>query len=290
MPRPGNLAKAVLIEMWPGSDNELAEQDQRGGAAKRVTVQFNPESLKVTFANQNAGGSQPGGSAVQFVGQSTTKLALDLWFDVQLPLPEGTADPQGDVRNLTREVAFFMTPQQTTRDGATGLLPPAVKFSWGSFLFNGTVHTMDETLEHFSEDGKPLRAKMSLTLSKQNLDFEFNPAGQGGTSRGAAAAAAASGGAGSPAAGTRPMQMARAGDTVQKAASRAGVSDWKKVALANGIENPRLVPPGRLLDVSGRVPASASAALGLSGATSPRADASRTAASAAVRRAGSTGR
>jgi hypothetical protein len=270
MPSPGKLEKAVLIEMWPGSNNELAEQNQDGGPAKRVTVQFNPESLKVALSNQNAGGDQPGGSATQFVGQGTTKLSLELWFDAQLPLPEGTEDPQADVRNLTKEVAYFMTPQETTREGATGLLPPGVKFLWGSFLFNGTVDSMEETLEHFSEDGKPLRARVSLSLSKQDLKFEFGAAGQGGTSKGASAAAAAAGGAGTPAAGTKPMQMARDGDTVQKAAARAGVSDWKKVALANGIENPRLVPPGKLLDVSGKVTVSASASFGLSGSTSLR--------------------
>jgi hypothetical protein len=274
MPSPGTLAKAVLIELWPGSNNQLAEQNQQGGPAKRVTVQFNPESLKVALSNQNAGGDQPGGSATQFVGQGTTKLSLDLWFDAQLPRPEGSEDPQGDVRNLTKEVAYFMTPQEVTREGATGLLPPGVKFLWGTFLFNGTVDSMNETLEHFSEEGKPLRAKVSLSLSKQDLKFEFGAAGEGGTSKGAAAAAAASGGAGTPAAGTKPMQMAQAGDTVQKAAARAGVSDWKKVALCNGIENPRLVPPGKLLDVSGSVPARAAASLGLSGATAPRAPSS----------------
>jgi hypothetical protein len=260
MPSPGNLKKAILIEMWPGSNNELDVQNRDGDKekAKRVTVQFNPESLKLTFSNHNSGGDQPAGSSTQFVGQGTTKLTLELWFDAQLPRPEGSEDPKGDVRNLTKEVAYFMTPQGTTREGATRLVPPAVKFLWGTFLFNGTVDSMEETLEHFSEDGTPLRAKVSLSLSKQDLKFEFGTAGQGGTSRGAAAA------------GTKPMQMARDGDTIQKAAARAGVSDWKKVALANGIENPRLVPPGKLLDVSGRVSMSSSASLGLSGATSLR--------------------
>jgi hypothetical protein len=61
--------------------------------------------------------------------------------------------------------------------------------------------------------------------------------------------------------------MARAGDTVQGAAARAGVADWKAVAVANGIENPRRVDPGSLLNVSGAASATGAARLGLTGAT-----------------------
>lgn len=90
MPKPGTLEKATLTELWPGSDNQLGERNRDGGAPKRVTVQFNPQTLKVSLSNQNAGGSQPGGSSTQFVGQGTTKLTLELWFDVTLPRPPGT--------------------------------------------------------------------------------------------------------------------------------------------------------------------------------------------------------
>jgi|GEM_PF-728733 len=268
MPKPGTLEKATLTEMWPGSDDKLKEQNSSGGAARVVTVQFNPATLKVSFSNQAAGGTQPAGSAVQFVGQGTTKLSVELWFDVTLPLPPNTPDPGGDVRKLTQEVAYFMTPQSVTKNGQTGLLPPGVKFLWGSFLFKGTVDSMEETLELFSEDGKPLRAGVTLSLSKQELAFEFGAGGGGGGSGGGGG-----GGFGPPGggggAGTQPLQMAQAGDTVQAAAARAGAGDWKAVAMANGIENPRLVSPGALLNVSGAASATGAASLGLSGATAP---------------------
>ena len=35
-------------------------------------MQFNPETLTVTYTNQSAGGDQRGGSALQFVGKGTT--------------------------------------------------------------------------------------------------------------------------------------------------------------------------------------------------------------------------
>jgi Contractile injection system tube protein len=72
------LSKAKLVEL-----QENLETTLDGG--KEIPVQFNPDSLKVTYANevkQPEGGDQAAGtSGRQFVGAGTTKLALTLWFD-----------------------------------------------------------------------------------------------------------------------------------------------------------------------------------------------------------------
>lgn len=260
MPIAGKLEKAILTEMWPSGPDKALEIKGQSGPAKVVKVQFNPQTLKVSLSNQNAGGNQSGGGSTQFVAQGTTKLSLELWFDVTLPRPDGAADPKGDVRNLTKEVAFFMTPQKLN-DGS-GSAPPGVQFQWGTFLFKGTVDSMEETLDLFSEDGKPLRAGVTLSLSKQDLNFDFCKPGQPGC----ADPSAAAGGGGAPA-GTQPLSMAKGGQTVQGLAAGAGVSDWKAVAIANGIENPRLVSPGALLNVSGSLSGAGAATLGLTGGT-----------------------
>jgi hypothetical protein len=199
------------------------------------------------------------------VGQGTTKLSLELWFDVTLPLPSGADDPAGDVRNLTKEVAYFMTPQEVTKKGKKGLVPPGVQFQWGTFLFKGTVDSVEETLELFSEDGKPLRAGVQLSLSKQDLKFEFGTAGATPPGGGQGDGGGLGGG---PPAGTQPLAMAKAGDTIQGLSASAGIGDWKAAAIANGIENPRLVSPGALINVSGSISGSGAASLGLTGATS----------------------
>lgn len=262
MPIAGKLEKAILTEMWPSGPNKALEIKGQNGPAKVVKVQFNPQTLKVSLSNQNAGGNQSGGGSTQFVAQGTTKLSLELWFDVTLPRPDGAGDPQGDVRNLTREVAFFMTPQKLN-DGS-GSAPPGVQFQWGTFLFKGTVDSMEETLDLFSADGKPLRAGVTLSLSKQDVNFDFCKPGQPGCADPSAAASGAGGGA---PAGTQPLSMAKGGQTVQGMAAGAGVSDWKAVAIANGIENPRLVSPGALLNVSGSISGAGAATLGLTGGT-----------------------
>jgi hypothetical protein len=231
--------KLEKAQLWELEDN--FSKEKAGG--KRVTVQFNPESLKVSFANQvekqDGAGDQKGSPAMQFVGAGSTKLALQLWFDVTQPIPEGAA-PTGetevtDVRKLTHEVAFFITP---TPDGKK-FKPPATRFLWGTFQFDGIVESMEESLEFFSPEGKPLRASVSLNISQQKIQFAFaDPKNQPG-------AAAA------PAPGTKPFTQAPAASTVQGLADSQGKGDiWQIIAEANGIENPRMLQPGQLLDLN----------------------------------------
>jgi len=109
MPKPVQLAKAELREIEWSQNQDVKEINHPQNTVK---VQFNPETLKVSFANQNAGGDQRGGSAVQFVGAGTTKLTLELWFDVSLPQADGKVAEHGDVRKLTERVAYFIKPKK----------------------------------------------------------------------------------------------------------------------------------------------------------------------------------
>jgi hypothetical protein len=220
------LAKAKLIEL-----DQQFTQEKSGG--QQVEVQFNPESLKVSFANQIVqpqGGDQSAGTAGrQFVGAGTTKLALQLWFDVTAM----EQDPVDDVRRLTQKVVYFMTPQKADADPKK-LAPPGVRFQWGSFLFDGMVDGLEETLEFFSPAGKPLRANVNLTLSQQKiLKSEFEGDGR------------------VPAlAGHAPLNAAKQNDSVQNMAAKKGNPDWQSIARAHDIEDPLRLAPGQLIDLN----------------------------------------
>ena len=138
MPESQPLAKAELHELDAQFMNEI-------NLDKAVKVQFNPESLKVSFANQIATsdgpGDQKGTPSRQHVGAGTTKLSLQLWFDVTAPQPEGETKVN-DVRKLTQKVAYFITPRQQKDK----FIPPAVRFLWGSFQFDGLMESMEESL------------------------------------------------------------------------------------------------------------------------------------------------
>jgi hypothetical protein len=238
VPEAANLAKAELRQL----DANFKETIKPNTWCK---VQFNPETLKVSFANQiqqpSGQGDQRGKAAAQFVGAGTTKLALSLWFDVGSPQPEGVP-PVDDVRKLTAKVAYFITPKQV--EGKKGkFTPPAVRFLWGSFQFDGIMESLEETLELFSPAGKPLRASLAVAISQQEIrEFTFADAGPDGGPTG-------------PAPGTRPLAQPPEDATVQGVADAAGQGgDWPSMAAANGIENPRQLGPGAVLDLALRAP------------------------------------
>lgn len=233
-----SLAKAQLIELDQGF-----EKEKDGG--RKVAVQFNPESLKVTFANQIVqpqGGDQAAGNAGrQFVGAGTTKLALQLWFDVTAM----EKDAVDDVRRLTQDVVYFMTPQKSDQDPAK-LAPPGIRFQWGSFLFDGMVEALEETLDYFSPDGKPLRASIALTLSQQKiLVSTFKGDGKVPNRP-----------------GQTPLKSAKQGDSLQGMAGKDGKQDWQGIAEANGIEDPLRMSPGQLVNLQAGVGVGAGAGIG----------------------------
>ena len=250
MPESVKLEKAELRQL----DAEFKEEIKR---EKWTKVQFNPESLKVSFANQietpQGAGDQQGTPARQFVGAGTTKLSLQLWFDITQPTPEGLPE-ENDVRKLTQRVAYFITPVQE----GTKFVPPAVRFLWGSFQFDGLMESLEENLEFFSPEGRPLRASMTLNLTQQKIT-EF-------TIKDVAAPA------GGPTPGTRPLTEAPANKSLQSLADGQGKGgDWQSIAAANNIENPRLLAPGQLIDMNAtppKVSAGASASFG-AGAAGP---------------------
>jgi Contractile injection system tube protein len=226
---------------------ELHELDPDGEEAKdkknTLYVQFNPETLKVSFANQiKPSGDQKDTSGWLYVGKGSTKLGVQLWFDVTAPLRNEYRGIR-DVRELTKKVAYFITPG-TAHDTAKELYyaPPGVRFIWGTFQFDGIMESLEESLEFFSPDGRPLRASVQISLTQQKIDFTIRkqPAGQPQ-------------GAGLPGGappGTSPLTEAAAGSSLQKLAAGMGQAEkWQRIAQNNGIENPRVLSPGQLIDM-----------------------------------------
>ena len=245
---PLSLKQAILKEIWWTDKGAPLDKGPGGQDGKQFTVQFNPQTLKVSFSNQKAGGEQPKGSSTQFVGKGVTKLAMELWFDISYAQAQGRvqAEPKNettiDVRSLTQQVAYFMQPQAVKGKPDT-YVPPGISISWGTFLFQGVMDSMDETLDLFSDQGLPLRASVSISVSRQEIIFDPKKT------------AVLSG-----APGVQPFDVMNAGEPLQK---RAGPNDWKQAALANGIENPRMMSPGALVNLSAGVSLSGAASLGV---------------------------
>lgn len=260
---PG-YAKATITEWNLGASNAIGSPVS-GGVS--LTVDFDPHSLQLRYAvtAPNAG-QQTQSSAVQRNKApaqrttATTTLSLTLVFD---STATGTS-----VQLKTDELVKLTNAAPATSTSK----PPAAKvmrFNWGSFMFYGSVTSMSQTLEYFSAQGTPLRATVELSL--QQVD---KPPAASGASSGSAPPASCGSGVGtagsagssvpasappgiSAATGTTPLTLSAAGDTVQDIAAQAGTSvSWKVVAAANNVDNPRILAPGTVLDLSGTAPAS----------------------------------
>jgi len=159
------LAKAKLIPL----DDSGAESDE----SKHINVQFNPSSLKVTLANTLKADSKSSssGAAAQFVDKSSSSLAIELMFDTTLK--SDGAEANTDVRQQTQKIAeAFMKPIEGSGDKL--LAPARCRFQWGAFMFVGMMGSYNETLDFFSPEGIPLRAKLGLSLKEDKFQFERN--------------------------------------------------------------------------------------------------------------------
>lgn len=222
-----SISRAELIEIEYDKDQGSYEKT----GAKSVAVQFNPQSLKVNYKNQQAGKGKQGTSGVQYVGTGSTSLSVDLLFDVTRPT--GKQSDTSDVRYLTEEVNYFMRDLKKEKEGKYS--PPGVRFLWGSFLFDGVMDSMSETLEFFDPEGRPLRATVSISLSKQEIQFVRPESGPGPRS-------AEQEGGGTAAEERPPGAENTSGKPLQQIAAERGQQDnWKETARKNDVENPRAI-------------------------------------------------
>lgn len=205
---------------------------------QKVIVHFNPQSLKVHYETSGVTGSEllrqqteEQGKPAQPTGFTST-LTLDLVFD--------TTQNGQDVRNTTLVLAHMLQPARDNSNPKAPLGVSLVRFCWGSFLFNGNITSMDETLDFFSEQGIPLRATVNLSMNSVALDTN--------TTNDQTSSTAAQTNTG---VGTNALTLSQTGDSVQNLTGRAGIgNNWPAVASANNIENPRLLPTGTILDLN----------------------------------------
>lgn len=243
------LSKAVL------SDNK----------GHRLEVQFNPETLTITHqtfgqegrqrvtAESQRGGEVAAGEASNRTAYSSTLSQLDLFFD--------TSDSGQDVRENSLLLAEMMKPVDNES--------PMVTFQWGTLLFAGHITSFTETLSYFSEQGVPLRATMNISLTAASSERSANSvtranSGLGlsasaslGVSAGVSVGASVGGSIGASVAaglsaggsiGTTPLTFSQSGESLQSLSARAGL-DWRAVAEANNIDNPRTLQTGAVVNL-----------------------------------------
>lgn len=233
-----NITRAKLIPM----EGERPVPDE----SQHIEVQFNPATLRVTLANSlkadNRGGSSGSGNAAQFVEKSESSLSIELLFDTTVKWESGkgsnnarTVDANTDVRIQTKRIAQqFMQPQEP--NSSRPKAPKRCRFQWGRFQFTGMLSSYSETLDFFAPEGIPLRATLALTLKEDRYQFDMDEKAK--------------------AAAPRPMPTFVAGGSgisAPQATQAAGQNqrDWRHLANANNLENPRTTPASGVIQPQG---------------------------------------
>jgi hypothetical protein len=266
---PPPLSKAALYKLQDGKPAGKGKPANVTVDTKHpITVQFNPTSLKIQRQNNvDKGGSTALTQKRQNPAQQSATLSFDLEFDTAEGDKSGNAV---DVRTLTAQIRQFVEPN-TAKPADP---PPRVLFLWGTLAFPGIITQLTEDLDYFARDGTALRAKLSVTITEQNLAFEAMDLGAGArtdknaTPPGGEATTNGSGPSPGPAPGSsgtnNPLQvaLAQAGESLQQLLTRLDQdpSAWR--SAMNGLSSPLSLTAGAQVQLAAS--ASVSAGIGVS--------------------------
>ncbi len=200
------------------------DEDKGGLEKKEIEFSYNPESIRVTKTVKHKEQRQAGQNAPkkQFTGGDSTKIEFgEIIFD--------TFESRVSVYTKhVRALECFITAAEKTHK------PPRVMFKWGNAVYEQTlnnkprwfhVSAFDVNYIMFLPDGTPVRAKVKLTLSEY---AEKEPRGSPDTAH---------------------VHMVSRGDSLQSIAFSEydDPSEWRRIADANGIDDPMALEAGRKL-------------------------------------------
>jgi LysM repeat protein len=201
-----------------------------------IRALFNPERYTVTKSVQFAELAIPGLDApvVQFIHGQNEKISMELFFDTT---DLGMVDPATDVRTLTAQVYQLLKV-----DGDLHA-PPRVQLAWGSAgqltSYGASIspwlvlESISEEFNLFSPGGVPLRAKLNVTLREAwTISQQLQATPRQSSDR------------------TTLHRVVRGETLCQISYEVYGdPTQWRLIANANNLANPRLLTPGQVLTI-----------------------------------------
>ncbi|MBR1659890.1 MAG: LysM peptidoglycan-binding domain-containing protein [Oscillospiraceae bacterium] len=211
---------------------------------KTTTVLYNPQSYTQMKYVEYAQSPQFGGDApvVQFLSGGAEILSFELFFDSLSAGAEvggGAADklkfagnsllPSAanaiDVRDYTKKI-FKLTGIESSVHR-----PPELKVEWASLQFKGFLAACTQRFLKFDEKGQPVRAILECQFIEHRDEkhiFTSNPLESPDTTK---------------------YRTVRQGDSLWAFAAReyGEASEWRRIAVANGLSNPRKLRSGDTL-------------------------------------------
>jgi nucleoid-associated protein YgaU len=186
-----------------------------------IPVRFNPTQYGLDKANVLAEVGIPGLAApiIQYVHGGPRTLTMDLFFD--------TYEEQADVRLHTDAIYSLLGIEAATH------VPPICRFVWGDFIFRCVLERVNGRFTLFLANGTPVRATLTVSLKEYvdvNVLVRTPP---------------------TESADHAKTRVVARGETLSGIAAReyGDPAQWRPIAEANGIDNPRVVEAGRVLVV-----------------------------------------
>ncbi|HWP92878.1 MAG TPA: LysM peptidoglycan-binding domain-containing protein [Thermodesulfobacteriota bacterium] len=202
-----------------------------------VPFLFNPKELSVEKSNQFAEVNIPGlpSPILQFVRGNARSVTMDLFFD--------TYEQGADVRTFTDQITGWDAGSMFSRlpGAAKGLMdidsdlhaPPVCLFIWGAFMFQCIIERVSKRFTMFLPEGIPVRATLSVTLKEyREVDVQVKEISL-------------------QSADLTKRWVVTQGDSLWSIAAKeyGNPGDWRLIAEANKIDNPRILTPGEELVV-----------------------------------------
>jgi LysM repeat protein len=195
---------------------------------KRIECLFNPTEYTIAKSNEWKQTRVVGKNVpmLTFTGGQSRSLNLELFFD--------TLESGDDVRKHLNKLWKLVMIDEKNKNRATNRArPPLCTFHWGpNWSFQAAITSLSVRYTLFREDGTPVRATASVTF-QEGRDDEV----QAQTN---ATASEQSG---------QRVRTVQAKDNLPLIAQQeyGDASQWRPIADANNLDNPRDIKPGQQL-------------------------------------------
>lgn len=199
---------------------------------QRTPVMFNPGEYTINRDVTYAQAAVPGLSAplLQFVHGGMQTLEMELFLDTYEAHREGGRQVNAagdDVRPLVSQVTGLMDIDATTH------APPVVLFTWGTLTFTCVLARAVQRFVMFLPSGTPVRARVQVTLNEfRNAELEAKEVKR-------------------ETADYTKVRVIGQGETLSAVAADVygDPTQWRPIAIANGLDDPLDVAAGTTLTV-----------------------------------------
>ena len=190
----------------------------QGAVKEEIPVLFYPPEYTMEKSNEFANINIPGleSPLLQFVRGGLETLTLDLFFDTY------TYKQSADVREHTDKIVNLLKIDPELH------APPVLTFVWGKNNFTCVLSRINKKFTMFRPDGVPVRATLTVTFTEYRTETNVRE---------------------------RPLEspdrtkryVLKEGDSLWflAAQSYGNPAQWRAIAEANNIENPRILETGK---------------------------------------------